>query len=119
MSIMDMSERDGPAALKPAAFHILLALADQERHGYAIMQAVREQSGGRVPLQTGSLYRHLTRLIEDGLVAEAAVRHAEDPRRGSNYRLTAKGRQLLERERRYLSDVVAALERMRVRKGTA
>ena len=74
--------------LKPAAFHILLALADGDSHGYAIMQAVREQSAGRVPLQTGSFYRHLTRLIDLGLVAEApAPRSVEDPRRGTHYRL--------------------------------
>ena len=105
--------------LKPAMFHILLALADQDRHGYAIMQAVREQSGGRVPIQTGSFYRHLTRLIDLGLVAEAPVRHAEDPRRGTHYRLTPGGRAVLERERRYLVDVMSALNRLRARKGTA
>lgn len=116
---MDMSERDMSEPLKPAMFHILLALADQDRHGYAIMQTVREQSGGRVPIQTGSFYRHLTRLIDDGLVTEAAVRHAEDPRRGTHYRLTANGRALLERERRYLAGVVAAMDRLKVRKGTA
>ena len=96
--------------LKPAMFHILLALAGHESHGYAIMQAVREQSGGRVPLQTGSFYRHLSRLIAVGLVAEASARRpAEDPRRGTHYRLTARGRDALERERRYLADVMATL----------
>ena len=54
--------------LKPAVFYILLALAEQESHGYAVMQAVRERSAGQVPLRTGSFYRHLAQLIEDGLV---------------------------------------------------
>jgi DNA-binding PadR family transcriptional regulator len=106
--------------LKPAVFHILLALASpRDAHGYAIMQAVREQSGGRVPLQTGSFYRHLANLIDDGLVEESARRRQEDPRRGTSYRLTPLGRQALEREREYLSGVVAALNGLRARKGTS
>jgi DNA-binding PadR family transcriptional regulator len=100
--------------LKPAVFHILLALADQDRHGYAIMQAVREQSGEQVPLRTGSFYRHLSRLIEDGLVAEtdARPRH-DDPRRGAYYRLTPLGVRVLARERDRLSALVAALGALR------
>jgi DNA-binding PadR family transcriptional regulator len=114
-----MSKNDLSEPLKPAMFHILLAIADQDRHGYAIMQAVREQSGGRVPIQTGSFYRHLSRLIALGLVVETAVRHPEDPRRGTHYRLTPSGRDVLERERRYLADVMSTLNRLRARKGTA
>lgn len=101
-------------ALKPALFHILLALAEGDSHGYAIMQAVREQSAGRVPLQTGSFYRHLTKLIDAGLVAEApSPRSPEDPRRGTHYRLTSRGRQALELERQYLASVVSSLNAMR------
>jgi DNA-binding PadR family transcriptional regulator len=121
MSILDISDKDTSKPLKPAVFHILLALADRESHGYAIMQAVREQSGGRVPLQTGSFYRHLSKLVDLGLVAEVpARRQAEDPRRGVHYRLTPRGRQALERERRYLADVMAVLgaRRPSSRKGT-
>ncbi len=104
-----MSKMD--TSLKPAAFHILLALAEGECHGYAIMQAVREQSGGRVPLQTGSFYRHLSTLITQGLVAETAgPRRPEDPRRGTHYRLTPRGRQALALEREHLAGVLAALE---------
>jgi DNA-binding PadR family transcriptional regulator len=97
--------------LKPAALHILRALADRDSHGYAIMVAVREQSGGRVPLQTGSFYRHLSRLIADGLVDEAPRRRNgdDDPRRGTYYRLTTRGRQRLSAERRRLAELVAAL----------
>jgi len=102
------------APLKPAVFHILLALASQESHGYAIMQLVREQSGGRVRLQTGSLYRHLALLIEQGLVAEGpAPRQVEDARRGTHYRLTSRGRQALDQERRYLAGVMAMLGGLR------
>ena len=97
--------------LKPAALHILRALADGDSHGYAIMVAVREQSGGEIPLQTGSFYRHLSRLIGDGLVDEAPKRRNgdDDPRRGAYYRLTPRGRQRLATERRRLAGLVAAL----------
>jgi DNA-binding PadR family transcriptional regulator len=103
-----------PPPLKPAVFHILLALADRESHGYAIMQAVREQSGGHVPLRTGSFYRHLSTLIRDGLVAESSDRPKnDDPRRGAYDRLTAQGRNVLAHERARLSRLVAALDAVR------
>jgi len=118
MSMMDMSENMTTEPLKPAVFHILLALASGDSHGYAIMQAVREQSGGRVPLQTGSFYRHLSRLIDLGLVVEApAPRQVEDTRRGTHYRLTPRGRQALELERQHLSLLVTSMKA--IRKGTA
>lgn len=101
---MDISE-----SLKPAVLHILLALADEDRHGYAIMQAVNEQSCGAVPLRTGSFYRHLSKLIDAGWVAEAAPRSVnDDPRRGTYYRLTARGREALDAERRRLVSLIAA-----------
>lgn len=96
MSESDMSVPDRP--LSPAAFHILLALAEGPTHGYAVMRRVRGQSDGRVPLQTGSFYWHLTRLLEEGTVAEAPQQPGADSRRGSRYRLTARGRQVLGRE---------------------
>ncbi len=100
--------------LKPAVFHILLALADGDSYGYAIMQAVREQSGGRVPLQTGSFYRHLSNVISQGLVAEAPVSGAPaDPRRGTHYRLTPRGRQALELEREHLAGLLSALHHLK------
>jgi len=109
-----MRAAKAPAPLKPAVFHILLALADRESHGYAIMQAVRDQSSGHVPLRTGSFYRHLSTLIRDGLVAESPDRPKnDDPRRGAYYRLTAQGRSALAHERTRLSRLVAALDAVR------
>jgi DNA-binding PadR family transcriptional regulator len=109
MSEADMSDNDLPFAIGPAAFHILLALADRSSHGYALMRRVREQSEGRVPLRTGSFYWHLTRLMDQGLVAETTARRQDgDSRRGSHYRLTPKGRQMLGRELRYLDSLLAA-----------
>jgi DNA-binding PadR family transcriptional regulator len=101
--------------LKPLPLHILLALADGESHGYAIMQAIRAQSGGSVAVQTASFYRHLGKLIDDGWVAEASGRReGDDPRRGTYYRLTARGRQALAEEKRRLTDLVAQMKSVRL-----
>ena len=109
---MDISE-----PLKAAVVHILLALSDEERHGYAIMQTVREQSGGAVPLRTGSFYRHLSQLVDAGWVAEATARRTgDDPRRGAYYRLTPRGRDALNAERARLVDLLAAFPNGRSRK---
>ncbi|HET9373304.1 MAG TPA: helix-turn-helix transcriptional regulator [Vicinamibacterales bacterium] len=97
--------------LKPASFYILLALADRSRHGYGIMQAVRERSSGSVTVRTASFYRHLARLIEAGLVAESADRpDDDDPRRGAYYDLTPAGRAALDAERARLEDLLAAAD---------
>jgi DNA-binding PadR family transcriptional regulator len=108
------------AALKPVALHILASLADREKHGYAMMQTVRQLSAGRIPLQTGSFYRHLGQLIAAGLIVESASRPAgDDPRRGAYYRLTTSGRDALVAEARRLSDLLAAIGTLRPsRKGS-
>jgi hypothetical protein len=71
--------------LTPFAFQVLLALADGERHGYAIIKEVEERSGGSVRLRTGTLYTLLQRLLEEGLInqpgsAEQATQGLRDPR---------------------------------------
>jgi DNA-binding PadR family transcriptional regulator len=100
--------------LKPAVLYILLALADHDSHGYAVMQAVRERSQGLVPLRTGSFYRHLSKLIDAGIVAEAARRPADaDPRRGAHYRLTPRGQKLLAAEKQRLADLAAYVGALR------
>jgi DNA-binding PadR family transcriptional regulator len=106
---------DSIPPLKPAEFHILLALAAHDAHGYAIMQAVREQSNGQVPLRTGSFYRHLGRLIDLGWVSESSAARptGDDPRRGVYYALTARGRRVLVQERARLAALVAALDALR------
>jgi DNA-binding PadR family transcriptional regulator len=97
--------------LKLAVFHILLALAERDNYGYALMQAVRDASDGHVPLSPGSFYRHLAKLMDDGLVAEAAPRRGgDDPRRGAYYRLTPRGHSVLADERRRLAGLVAAID---------
>ena len=100
--------------VKPAVFHILLALAERDLHGYAVMQTAREQSGGRVPLNPATFYRHLSRLIDAGLVVEVAGRPKDDdPRRGAYYRTTPAGREVLQAERRRLAGLVAALDALK------
>src|SRR6476620_5567707 len=75
--------------LPPTTFHILLALVDEERHGYAIIQDVEARTAGELRLSAGTLYRSIARLVEQGLLAEVARRRAaaDDPRR-RYYRLT-------------------------------
>jgi DNA-binding PadR family transcriptional regulator len=109
-----MSEMDMSTLFRPAPLHILLALVEGPSHGYAIMQTVREQSAGQVPLGTGSFYRHLARLIDGGLVAETQSAPAsDDPRRGAYYRLTPRGRRVLAAERQRLAALVATLDAVR------
>lgn len=84
--------------LPPAALHILLALAGEERHGYGIMQEVSRQSEGRYKLGPGTLYDNLQRLLAQAIVAEAASPIADDDPRRRYYRLTPLGRRVLSAE---------------------
>jgi DNA-binding PadR family transcriptional regulator len=79
--------------LQAATFHILLALADADRHGYAIIQDVAERTGGAIRLSPGTLYRTIQRMLEDGLIVEPRERPApdEDDERRRYYRITALG----------------------------
>jgi DNA-binding PadR family transcriptional regulator len=101
---MDMSKLD---------IFILMAVAEGELHGYAAIQAVRERSEGTVRVGTGSFYRRLSLLMKNGLVEEAPGPRHDDPRRGAYYRVTARGRQVLGRERERLAALVAALDGLR------
>lgn len=97
--------------LKPVVFHILLALAERDLHGYGVIQAVRERSEGRIHLQTGPFYRHLGRLMDAGMVEESEFRPPEDdPRRGAYYRLTPLGREVVAAEAKRLAALVSASE---------
>jgi DNA-binding PadR family transcriptional regulator len=108
-------EHDLPSDLLQAQDPLPVVVEHVHQHATAdVGQLVREQSAGRVPLQTGSFYRHLTKLIDLGLVAEApSPRSVEDPRRGTHYRLTPRGRQALELERQYLTSVVSSMNAIR------
>src|SRR5215470_6333561 len=86
--------------LPQAAFHILVALAQGDRHGYAIMQDVSAGTGGRLKLNPGTLYTTIRRLLEQGLVIELDERPdpEDDDERRRYYRLTDIGRQVARAE---------------------
>ena len=82
--------------LTPAIAHILLALADEDRHGYAVMREVERITGGAVRMGPGTLYGTIKRLLGDGLIEETTARKDADvsEERRRYYRLTAKGQLL-------------------------
>lgn len=95
--------------LSPAVFHILLALASQERHGYGIMKQAEHDSGGHVNLGPGTLYGTIKRLLETRYIEEADERpdpELDDTRR-RYYRITPAGRQALGLELERLEQAVA------------
>jgi len=102
---------DQPSPLLTAAvFHILLALADGESHGYGIMQDVERFTNGDTRLGPGTLYRSIQRMLVDGLIEELAISlHDEaDEDRRRYYRLTARGQTVARREAQRLADLVDA-----------
>jgi DNA-binding PadR family transcriptional regulator len=86
--------------LPQAVFQILVALADQDRHGYAIMQDVVARTGGALRLSPGTLYGSIKRMLEDGLIVEVDDRPSpdEDDERRRYYRITQFGRDLAKAE---------------------
>src|SRR5436190_2012084 len=101
--------------LKPHWFHVLLSLADQEQHGYGIMQEVLDRTAGKVRLWPATLYGTLKRLMDEELIEESPRRPArdhDDPRR-RYYRLTALGRRVLAAESRRLEDLVRVIHAKR------
>jgi DNA-binding PadR family transcriptional regulator len=94
--------------LTPAMFHVLVSMADEPRHGYAIVKAVAARTDGAVALGTGTLYAIIKRALADGLAVESARRPApdDDPRR-RYYRLTPFGRQVVAAETARLERMVA------------
>src|SRR5438034_11801179 len=96
--------------LSPPVFHILVALADGEAHGYAIMRDITERSEGSVRLGAGTLYGAISRLLDDGLIEESQERpdpEMDDTRR-RYYRLTHFGGRVLAAETKRMADLVRA-----------
>lgn len=95
--------------LTPAAFHVLMALADGERHGYAIMQEIAEHTDGRMQMGPGTLYGTIKRLLEAGLIEESDERpdpHLDDERR-RYYRLSGVGEKVVRAEAQRYADMAA------------
>src|SRR5712671_4882109 len=100
------AESFGP--LTPAMFHVLLALAGDDLHGYAILKEVALRTGGKVRLSTGTLYGIIKRLLNDGLIAELRSRPAEtDDERRRYYRLTPQGRQVATAEAERMDEILS------------
>ena len=107
---------DAMLPLTPAVFHILLALADGERHGYAIMRDVSHDTNGALRLGPGTLYGCLNRMLAAGLVEESDERpdpELDDERR-RYYRITAIGLKTVRAEAQRLSTAVAAARSRRL-----
>jgi DNA-binding PadR family transcriptional regulator len=103
-----VSRDEDVAALLPlpeTTFHVLVALADGERHGYAILQDVEERTGGAVQLSAGTLYRAVHRMLEQGLVGEthAPADADRDDERRRYYRITPLGEAVVRAESRRLA----------------
>ncbi len=101
-------EDDGPARISPAMFHVMVALAEEDRHGYAIMKEVAAQTDGAVQLTASTLYGIVKRLLQDGLIADTTAKTAaegDDPRR-RYYRLTPHGRRVAQAEANRMAQVV-------------
>ena len=102
------NEANALLPLAPAMFQILVAVADQDRHGYAIMQDVTARTDGRMKLSPGTLYGSIKRMLDDGLIVEVDERpdpELDDERR-RYYRLTPFGREVAQYEADRLSTLL-------------
>jgi DNA-binding PadR family transcriptional regulator len=102
------SQPDALLPLPPAAFHILLAVAEQDRHGYAIIQDVAARTNGELKLSAGTLYRSIQRMLEQGLIFETRDRPAPelDDERRRYYRIAPFGAEVARAEARRLTQLV-------------
>jgi len=99
-------EVDAYLPLTPPVFHVLIALADSEKHGYAILKEVEERTGGKVQLSTGTLYAIIKRLLNDGLIQEIDERPDQDDERRRYYGLTAFGKSVAAAEAQRMEDIL-------------
>jgi len=102
--------------LTPLVFQVLLAVADQPRHGYGIIREVEDGGGGVIKLRSGTLYTLLQRLLDDELIVESDERPDpdEDDERRRYYLVTPLGRSVLAAEARRLELAVGEARRKRV-----
>jgi DNA-binding PadR family transcriptional regulator len=108
VSRSDLPDPESLLPLPSATFHILLALATDDRHGYAIIQEVAQRTNNRLRLGAGTLYRSLQRMLEQGLIVETAERPGptEDDERRRYYRITKYGESVARAEARRLTELV-------------
>ena len=99
--------------LTPAVFYILFALAEGEKHGYAIMKGVDNISGGQFTLGPGTLYTTIQRLLELGLIEETST-SSDSERRRRCYRLSRRGHQIFEAELSRMESLVRSAQRRKL-----
>jgi DNA-binding PadR family transcriptional regulator len=108
--LLGVTNPHGLLPLTPQVFHILVALADRDQHGYAIMQDVAERTGGGMRLSPGTLYGSIKRMLEQGLIIELRDKDRPDAQnddeRRRYYRLTPFGRKVVKAEAARLSEMV-------------
>lgn len=108
-----MSTKGTPAAddflpLSPAVFHLLLCLAEGERHGYALKREIARRTDGKLTLGPGALYGSIAKMLDQGLIEESDDRpdpHLDDERR-RYYRITALGRRVAQAEAARMRELV-------------
>lgn len=105
--------------LTPAVLHILLALADEERHGYGIMKEVEARTGGETRLGPGTLYGSIKRMLGDGLIEESEERPDPelDDQRRRYYRITGFGRRVAGAEAARLDTLVSFAREKKLLRG--
>lgn len=99
--------------LTPAVFYILFALAEGEKHGYAIMKQVEDVSGGQFTMGPGTLYTTIQRLLELGLIEETST-SSDSERRRRCYRLSGSGRHVFEAELNRMKSVLRSAQRRKL-----
>ena len=102
------TEAESLLPLPSATFHILVALADDDRHGYAVIKDVAARTGGALKLSPGTLYRSMDRMLHQGLIREISTRPARDmdDERRRYYRITPFGREVAMAESRRLAQML-------------
>jgi len=100
--------------LTPPVFHVLLALADGEKHGYAILKEVEKRTERRVQLSSGTLYAIIKRLLNDGLIEEVEDRSARADERRRCYGLTHFGEQVGAAEAKRMEELLATAKKRRL-----
>jgi len=101
-------EAESLLPLTPATFHILVAVADEDRHGYAVIKDVAARTRGALKLSPGTLYRSIDRMVQQGLIREISTRPARDmdDERRRYYRITPFGRDVVMAEARRLAQML-------------
>jgi len=108
MAVMADESPESLLPLPAATLHILIALAEEDRHGYAIIQDVAARTGGQLKLSAGTLYRSIQRMLERGLIVETQERPAPeaDDERRRYYRITPFGSAVARAEARRLTQLI-------------